>query len=217
MEQLRDFNRCFHRVRFSPLPGQADGISTGHGCEDSMALFIRLVTALSKFCGGFAAALIVVTLALVCQMVVLRYGLGQPAARQAELVTYLVIAVTFIASPYVLATRGHVNMNVLPRYLGGRGRTALALLASLFSLGFCLGLVWAGLDLLYEAVAEGWRTDAVEDVGLWIPYLSLPLGVGVLALQYVADILGSVTGRGNGDDQAPCRPHRPPPGPEAGP
>ena len=168
-----------------------------------MTLFIRLVTALSNFCGGIAAALIVVTLVLVCQIVVFRYGLGQPTAWQAELVIYLMIAVTFIGSPYVLATRGHVNMNVLPRHLGPRGRTVLAFFASLFSLGFCVGLVWAGLDLVSEAVAEGWRSDAVADVGLWVPYLSLPLGIGILALQYVADILESVTGRGGGDDGAP--------------
>lgn len=160
-----------------------------------MTLFIRLVTALSNFCGGFAAALIVVTVGLVCQMVVLRYGMGQPAARQGELVTYLMIALTFIASPYVLATRGHVTMTVLPRHLGPRGRAVLAVLAALFSLAFCVGLVWAGVDLVREAVAEGWRSDALWNVELWIPYLALPLGMSVLALQYLAEVVETLAGR----------------------
>ena len=30
---------------------------------------------------------------------------------------------------------------------------------------------------------------------LWIPYLSLPLGIGLLSLQYVADILALLTGQ----------------------
>ncbi len=30
---------------------------------------------------------------------------------------------------------------------------------------------------------------------LWIPYLSLPVGMGLLALQYIADIWALATGR----------------------
>ena len=30
---------------------------------------------------------------------------------------------------------------------------------------------------------------------LWIPYLSMPVGLGLLILQYVADVLSLVTGR----------------------
>ncbi len=160
-----------------------------------MTALLRLISALSKFCGGVAAALLVTIVVLVCQMVALRYGFGEPATWQAELVTYLVIALTFIASPYVLITRGHVNMDVLPRYLGRQGRILLALVAALLSLGFCVGLTWAGLGLLREAIAEGWRADAVAGVGLWIPYVALPIGIGLLALQYVADIVGYLAGR----------------------
>jgi len=29
---------------------------------------------------------------------------------------------------------------------------------------------------------------------LWIPYLALPLGIGLLALQYLADIIELLTG-----------------------
>lgn len=160
-----------------------------------MTALVRLISALSRFCGGVAAALLVTIVVLVCQMVALRYGFGEPATRQAELVTYLVIAFTFIASPYVLVTRGHVNMDVVPRYLGRRGRAVLAVAAALLSLGFCAGVTWAGVGLLREAIAEGWRSDAVTGVRLWIPYLAMPVGIGLLALQYVADILGTLSGR----------------------
>jgi TRAP-type C4-dicarboxylate transport system permease small subunit len=32
-------------------------------------------------------------------------------------------------------------------------------------------------------------------VRLWIPYSSMPIGLGILTLQYVADIYNLVTGR----------------------
>ena len=87
-----------------------------------MTILIRLISALSRFCGGVAVALIVAALALVGDMVVLRYGLGRPAPWQAEIVTYLMMAVTFIGAPYALVTRGHVAIDVVPRLLGRRGR-----------------------------------------------------------------------------------------------
>lgn len=160
-----------------------------------MTAFIRLITALSRFFGGVAAALVLVMLGLVVYGTVQRYGLGGQAAWQYELVTYLVMAITFLASPYVLARGGHVGLDVVVRHLGRGWRIVLGLVATLFSLGFCLGLVWTGIDLLGEAVTEGWRTDAAGDVRLWIPYLSLPIGVTLLALQFVANLLGYLGGR----------------------
>ena len=58
---------------------------------------------------------------VVCQMVFVRYVLNQNTIWQTDFVTYSLIAATFIGSPYVLLTRGHVNVDVLPLYLGPRG------------------------------------------------------------------------------------------------
>lgn len=75
-------------------------------------------------------------------MVVVRYLLAESTYWQTEFVTYLLISATFIGSPYVLLSRGHVNVNLLPMYLNQRARMALALFASLLSLAFCLSDTW---------------------------------------------------------------------------
>jgi TRAP-type C4-dicarboxylate transport system permease small subunit len=49
--------------------------------------------------------------------------------------------------------------------------------------------------LFYEALTKGWRTDTVWSLPLWIPYIALPIGIGILCLQYVADIFSIATGR----------------------
>ena len=54
---------------------------------------------------------------------------------------------------------------------------------------------WTGVGLLREAFDEGWRFDSASDMWLWIPYLSLPVGVTLLALQFVANLLGYLGGR----------------------
>lgn len=160
-----------------------------------MHAFVKSVAAVSQACGMFAAALIGSAILVVCQMVVMRYFLNASTVWQTEYVVFSLVAATFIGSPYVLLIRGHVNVDLLPHYLGQRGRHLLALLASFGGLLFCLVLAWTGYELFHEALVGGWTTDTVWQLPLWIPYLSLPIGIGLLALQYVADIIALLTGQ----------------------
>ena len=57
--------------------------------------------------------------------------------------TYSIVAATFVGSAYVLMTRGHVNVDILPLYLGPRSRYWLALFTMLMSLALLRGAVRA--------------------------------------------------------------------------
>jgi TRAP-type C4-dicarboxylate transport system permease small subunit len=88
----------------------------------------------------------------------------------------------------VLVHRGHVNVDLLPNAAGPRGRFALELAAGLVSLVFAALLAWSGWHYFHEALSEGWTTPTVWALPLWIPLLPLPLGIGLLTLQYVAEL-----------------------------
>lgn len=160
-----------------------------------MTQFIRAVGWLSRLFGLIAAVLLVAAVLVVNQLVFVRYVLGESAIWQHEFVTFSLIGATFIGCPYLLLSHGHVNVDLMPVYLGRRGRVALSLLASCVALAFCLIVTFASLRWWHEAWANGWRAETVWSPPLWIPYLSMPLGIGLLALQYVADILALLTGR----------------------
>jgi len=156
--------------------------------------FVTIICAISKACGIFAAFLVGSAIVVVCQMVVMRYFLGASTIWQTEFVIFSLVASTFIGSPYVLLIKGHVNVDLLPHYLGEGGKYALALVASLLGLLFCSTLAWKGYELFHEALVNGWTTDTVWALPLWIPYLSVPIGIGMLSLQYVADIFSLLGG-----------------------
>lgn len=160
-----------------------------------MERFIRFVALLSRLCGITSALMVLVSVLIVCQMVFIRYVLNESSIWQTEFVTYLLLAATLVGSPYVLLTRGHVNVDLLPIYLGHRSRMVLAMLAALMSLGVCLVLTWSSWEMWYEAWANDWLSDTVWGVRLWIPYLAMLVGFGVLSLQYVADVISLATGR----------------------
>ncbi|HEX9789663.1 MAG TPA: TRAP transporter small permease [Kiloniellales bacterium] len=160
-----------------------------------MTVFLQSVRRLSRLCGVISAALLLAAVLVVTHLVFVRYILGTSAIWQHEFVTFSLIAATFFGGPYLLLTHGHVNVDLLPMYLGRRGRKILALLAAFLSLGFCLIIAWMGFVWWQEAWINDWHAETVWKPPLWIPYLAMPIGVGLMALQYIADILALVTGR----------------------
>ncbi|HCU53292.1 MAG TPA: TRAP transporter permease DctQ [Gammaproteobacteria bacterium] len=160
-----------------------------------MDIFLAFVRRLSQACGILAAGLLAAATLVVCQMVIMRYFLGASTVWQTEFVTFAIVGSTFIGAPYVLLHRGHVGVDLVSVYARGRVRFLLALLSILLSLVFCAVVTWAGWQHWHEAWAGGWRTETVWALPLWIPLLSLPIGMGLLSLQFIADFLCLVTGR----------------------
>lgn len=153
-----------------------------------MKRFVSIVETLSRICGLSSMLLIAASTLVVSQMVFIRYFLGASTVWQTEFVVYAMIASTFIGAPYVLLLKGHVSVDLLPTLLGGNGKRLLDVLAAALSLAFCALLGWSGWHYFYEALSKGWTTDTVWALPLWIPLLPLPLGGGILCLQYIAEI-----------------------------
>jgi TRAP-type C4-dicarboxylate transport system permease small subunit len=158
-------------------------------------LFVSGVRRASQLCGVVAAALIALGVLVVCQMVFIRYVLNQNTIWQTDFVTWSLVAATFIGSPYVLLTRGHVNVDVLPHYLGKRARWWLALASILMSLAFSIVLAVLTTLLWHEAWEQRWVSDTMWRARLWIPYSAMPIGLGILTLQFIADLYCLAIGR----------------------
>ena len=160
-----------------------------------MNVYIRAVTALSRLAGVIAAFLIAFAVLVICDMVIERYILGRTTIWQIDVVTYCIMAATFVGSAYVLMTRGHVNVDVLPLHLGPRARYWLALITMLVALSFCTVLFVLCTIYWYQAWSKGWHSDTVWRARLWIPYLAMPVGLGLLVLQYFAELACLLSGR----------------------
>ncbi len=160
-----------------------------------MDVFIRGVRLLSQACGIFAAVLTAVAVVVVCQMVFVRYILNETTIWQTDFVTFSLVAATFIGAPYVLLTKGHVNVDVLPIYVGQRSRWWLALVAISLSLAFALIMTVLTAQFWHEAWENNWRSESMWRARMWIPYAAMPFGLGVLTLQYVVDLINLLTGR----------------------
>ncbi|HLT78986.1 MAG TPA: TRAP transporter small permease [Ferrovibrio sp.] len=160
-----------------------------------MERFAALIRLLSRISGVFATLLIILSIIVVCQMIFQRVVLGQSTIWQTEFVTFALIAATFVGAPYVLLTRGHVNVDLVPLMLGHRARIVAALLASTLALIFCAIVLYQSVFWWHEAFVTDRLTSSMWRARVWIPYLSIPVGMGLISLQYVVDIWALLTGR----------------------
>jgi TRAP-type C4-dicarboxylate transport system permease small subunit len=145
--------------------------------------------------GVVAALMILVSIVVVCQMVFVRSVLGESSIWQTEFVMFLLVAATFIGAPYILLTRGHVAVDVLPLMASMRVRRALHLVGSLIALAFCGLFLWAAIPWWHEAFTSGETTHSIWRARMWIPTLAVPVGLGLLCLQYLAEIWLVITQR----------------------
>jgi TRAP-type C4-dicarboxylate transport system permease small subunit len=157
--------------------------------------YVKVVAFLSRAAGVIGALLIGLAVLVICDMVIERYVLNLTTIWQIDMVTYCVVGATFIGSPYVLMTRGHVNVDILPLHVGPRMRYWLALATGLLAFAFCVAIFVLCTRYWYEAFAENWLSDTVWRARLWIPFLSMPIGLGLVVLQYLVELICLVTGR----------------------
>jgi TRAP-type C4-dicarboxylate transport system permease small subunit len=151
--------------------------------------YVRAMRAISQLCGFIAAGLIAAGVIVVCEMVILRYVFAESTIWQTDFTTYCLIGATFVGSPYVLMTRGHVNVDVLPHYLGPKARRRLAFASSFVTIGFAVILAVLTTGFWMEAWEQRWVSDTMWRARLWIPYSSMPIGLTLLALQAIAELI----------------------------
>lgn len=155
--------------------------------------FVRTVQIISSVAGWSSALMILTAVFLTCQMIFVRFALNGSTVWQTEIVVYLVIAATLVGLPFVQVQRGHVNVDLIPLALKGKARFWLAIVTLTLSIVITAVMLFYGGEYWHFAWSRGWTSDTVTAVPLWIPYLSLPVGFGLLLLQFFADLVALLT------------------------
>jgi TRAP-type C4-dicarboxylate transport system permease small subunit len=153
-----------------------------------MQAFIRTVNAISQAVGIIAAGMIVVAVAITCQMIFIRYFLNGSTVWQTEAVIYLMIGATLLGLPYVQKLKGHVNVDLVPMLLPPAARKLLLITSFVAAIAILAVMAFYGADLVHISYSRGWVSETVWGPPLWIPYMAMPLGFGLFALQLLADL-----------------------------
>jgi TRAP-type C4-dicarboxylate transport system permease small subunit len=158
-----------------------------------MQAFIRTVNAISQAVGVVAAGMIVVAVAITCQMIFIRYFLNGSTIWQTEAVIYLMVGATLLGLPYVQKLKGHVNVDLVPMLLPPAARKLLLITSFFAAIAILAVMTYHGAELVHLSYSRGWVSETVWGPPLWIPYLAMPLGFGLFALQLLADLLETLS------------------------
>jgi TRAP-type C4-dicarboxylate transport system permease small subunit len=142
-----------------------------------------------------AAAIAAVAGAIVLtESVIVRYVLKQSTDWQDETTVFLLVGSTFLSAPYVQSVRGHVGIEALAEILSPRANRWRVVLVDLASLAFCAFFAWKSWSLFDEAWVDGQTTSSSWGPPLWIPYITMSIGMTLLSLRIALQVWAGLGG-----------------------
>lgn len=157
-----------------------------------MFALARAVTRTNRFIGRWASLAVLVIFAFLLADVVMRYLLGAPAIWTAELATLIFGAYAVLGGGYLLAERGHVNVDILYGSLSRRRKALADIVTWPLFLLFVGVLLWQGWEIAAEAIADMERSNSVWKAPLWPTKALIPVAAMLLLLQGVVRLWSDI-------------------------
>ena len=140
-------------------------------------------------CGQLAKLTLVAMMVIIGAEVLLRNTVHYSWEGTDEVGSYLVVAATFLSLATCQAYGGYHELQIVKMKLSLRMHAALNVLLHVVCLIACLILLWQFSRL----VMTSWRNDDASMTSLrmplWIPQLTMPIGVAAMCLALIKSIL----------------------------
>lgn len=132
----------------------------------------------------FAVASLIITSILVFIQVVLRYAFNISLVWSEEIARYLIIWFILIGSSIAVREKAHASVDAVVEFLPLLPKRIFSILANLTGIVFCFVLIWSGWTTVTTVIEFGNVTPAIG-LPMAIPYLSLPVGGGLMLIRFL--------------------------------
>ncbi|MGH1425155.1 MAG: TRAP transporter small permease subunit [Pseudooceanicola sp.] len=143
----------------------------------------RAVTRTNRWIGKWASLGVLIIFVLLLADVVMRYLVGQPAVWTAELATLIFGVYAIIAGGYLLAERGHVNVDIIYGTFSRKRKALVDIVTFPLFLLFVGILLIQGYGLAADAIADMERSNSVWKAPLWPTKSLIPVAAILLLAQ----------------------------------
>jgi TRAP-type C4-dicarboxylate transport system permease small subunit len=138
------------------------------------------------------AALLTVMILLAFWQIVLRNFFATGIDWGDSLVRYLVVWVGFIGAAIATKEGKHISIDVLSRWITGKGSSAIQVISHLSSAVICGLLAWAGIKFIWYEAQMGGTT--FFNLPIWVPELIIPITFGLMTLRYTLRLINEFIG-----------------------
>jgi len=143
-----------------------------------------VIPRLSKMTGVLGQAAMAFMVVSIFYDVMMRYIFAAPTNWAMEVNTFLLLFICTIPTADVLRTGVHIRVGFLTEKLSERTIRRLGVLRGIVGILFCSVMVWKGALMTVQAWQHNDRMSTSLGTPMFIPYLFIPLGFFLLALQY---------------------------------
>jgi TRAP-type C4-dicarboxylate transport system permease small subunit len=147
--------------------------------------FRQVVSKLSDVCAVVAGVLLALAIVVIVYMIV-RRSTGFSTDWELEFAVFMMVAALFLGSPYCLKTEGHVAVGLLEMALSQKNAAWLKFASQIVGLGVVLFLAYMGYEKTLESFLQGEVTESSWAPPKWPLFATMPIGLGLTALQYIA-------------------------------
>ncbi|WP_410330049.1 TRAP transporter small permease subunit [Marinobacter sp.] len=153
---------------------------------------MRGVSRLNDVVGRWIALLVFAMFAFLLLEVGFRYLFNSPTVWTNELTQMLFGIYAVMSGGYIMAHRGHVNVDLRHSHLAPRKRAVLDIVTSTVFFIFTLALLWFGIDMARESMSS-WETSySAWNPPIWPVKLAIPVGTALLVLQGLVKLLEDI-------------------------
>lgn len=154
-----------------------------------VTLLDRVSLVLATTAAAIAAAILAALFVVIQYEVVLRFVFNSPTSWTNEVSTFAISWVGFLGAAYVLRIGRHLEVDVLTTRISFPARRLLGTVTDLIGCGFCVFTAFLGKRFVDIAILMRASSASELDTPLWIPYLAIPIGFSLLALEFLVRAL----------------------------
>lgn len=132
----------------------------------------------------FLVIILITAVVIVAMQVVTRYVFKIPLPWSEEIARYLFLWLTWVGASYATKERKHVSIDLVYEKLPEKGQMICKVITNIIWLVFLLMMVRLSMKLTLS-VASGGQTATSSGIPMWIPYASIPTGMGLMAFRLI--------------------------------
>jgi len=149
----------------------------------------RINVKLTEYLALIGGVIILVMMVAITGASLSRYLLGHAVATVTELSVYSLLLITFLGSPLLSRTNGHVSVDLLSTFFKGKGKVFHAIFTNGLSFLVTILLSWYGLKNTISSYASNEIVVDILHTPKYLLYLIITIGFFLMAVSFLSKTL----------------------------
>ena len=157
--------------------------------ESFIKSYEKIVNAITKLCGVIAGTLVLFTGFMIVYEVICRGVFNAPTEWVMEISTYCVVVAGFLGMGVTYAGKKHIHVELVVSNFSPKTRCYIEVLTCIAGIFYSFVFAVEAWEMTMRSLEFNNCAPSTLGTPLWIPQISMPIGMAVLFLQIIKTLL----------------------------